>query len=102
MFFLYCFDINLLLGKLPNFSKNLIYEFDAYGTPYDYHSIMHYVKDAFIKPGATGNTIEAKFDPNIRLGSNFMSTIDVTELNRLYQCDSKFDICFLLRYSIKP
>ncbi|XP_057303497.1 uncharacterized protein LOC130640911 [Hydractinia symbiolongicarpus] len=79
----------ILSRKLPNFSKNLIYEFDAYGTPYDYHSIMHYVKDAFIKPGVTGNTIEAKFDPNIRLGSNFMSTIDVTELNRLYQCDIK-------------
>ena len=68
-----------------NFDKNDISEADYQGTPYDYTSIMQYGKTAFRKMGA-GNTMESKFNPNQPLGGPKLSSWDILELNRRYQC----------------
>lgn len=86
--FVKIYDSRILNVFKNNFEKNDLYEIDTQGTPYDYHSIMHYSKRSFARY-PTGNTIEAKFDPNMKLGGGQLSPIDITEINRLYQCDVK-------------
>ena len=64
-------------------------EMDPVGTAYDLKSIMHYSKKTFIKAYAKGNTIEAKWDTKMKLGSDAMTETDKKEIRALYQCDSK-------------
>ena len=64
------------------------------GTPYDYQSIMHYGKKAFIQAQyAQGNTIEHKFDPLMEIGSSVeLSKTDIKELNARYQCHGELHL----------
>ena len=77
----------LHLAMLSNFRVTDKEEYSTANTPYDISSIMHYSKKSFIKYGTQGNTIEYKFDTNAELGGSQLSTLDIVELNRLYQCD---------------
>jgi len=79
----------LFLGQESNFRKNYLYEVDYQGTDYDYKSLMHYAKKSFIRAANLGNTVENKFDPNMNLGNEKLSKIDIIEINKLYQCDVK-------------
>lgn len=79
------FMYNVKPSMKSNFDKNDISEADYQGTPYDYTSIMQYGKTAFRKMGA-GNTMESKFNPNQPLGGPKLSSWDILELNRRYQC----------------
>ena len=54
-------------------------------TLYDYDSIMHYSSTTFTKNGK--NTMQAKFDPSKSLGGTKMSSLDILELNKIYQCN---------------
>ena len=65
-------------------------ETNTVGTPYDYRSVMHYGRTSFRKYNAKGNVMEGKFDPNEVFGNDGLSPIDITELNKLYQCQSKY------------
>ena len=70
---------------------------DMRGTPYDYKSIMQYHKKIFRKT-LTGDTMEAKWDPNMILGGAEMSEADKKKVYDLYQCKSKI---FSVSKSIK-
>ncbi|KAE8606504.1 hypothetical protein XENTR_v10010760 [Xenopus tropicalis] len=71
-------------GDVANFEKM---NTNNLNTAYDYHSIMHYAAYSF--SNTTGqNTIVAKPDPNTPLGpGSTMTSLDITKINRLYQCD---------------
>ncbi|KAG8560276.1 hypothetical protein GDO81_014877, partial [Engystomops pustulosus] len=75
---------NIAPGNVRNFNKGVT---NNLGLEYDYGSVMHYNKYAFTttlgKP-----TIEPKPNPNIPIGQrDGMSILDVSKINRLYQCD---------------
>ena len=55
---------------------------------YDYKSIMHYSRTTFTLNGK--DTMYAKFDPSLDLGSQKLSELDIQELNEVYQCHRKF------------
>ena len=69
---------------LSNFDTHGGNDLDTQASQYDYHSIMHYGRKAFSNNGR--ETIVAKFDPNMKLGSNTLSYLDIAELNHKYQC----------------
>uniref|UniRef100_A0A803JHR7 Metalloendopeptidase n=1 Tax=Xenopus tropicalis TaxID=8364 RepID=A0A803JHR7_XENTR len=55
------------------------------GLEYDYSSVMHYSGDAFSKNGNL--TIVPKPDPTVPIGQrDGLSILDVSKINRLYQC----------------
>ncbi|XP_075053964.1 embryonic protein UVS.2-like [Mixophyes fleayi] len=71
-------------GDKGNFAKA---DTNNLGLEYDYGSVMHYDKYAFSN---TPNqpTIVPKPDPTVRMGQrNGMSILDVSKINRLYQCN---------------
>ena len=49
---------------------------------------MQYSKTAFKNPSAD-STMENKFDPNMPLGGDVLSEIDIIELRKHYSCDGK-------------
>lgn len=83
-------SILVILEMQSNFDKNQYLVANYVGTSYDYKSIMHYGRTAFKKSPYVGNVLEAKFDPEMKLGGSNLSSTDIKELNRLYQCHSKF------------
>ena len=89
------------LGKENNFRKVGSDDSTTHGVPYDYWSVMHYSKNAFMN--GNGETIITK-DPKFQdvIGQNLeISTSDVQELNLLYKCskcqhDHLFNIAGLI------
>ena len=86
--------VNINLDRVKNaykgnFQQSSLRETWHHSTPYDFQSLMHYAKRAFRKKGVQGNTIENKFDPEMIVGGEQMSPIDIEELNKLYQCKRK-------------
>ncbi|XP_041429866.1 embryonic protein UVS.2-like [Xenopus laevis] len=74
---------NIIPGYANNFNK---YNSKNLGLEYDYSSVMHYAGDAFSKNG--NRTIVPKPDPSVPIGQrNGLSILDVSKINRLYQCD---------------
>jgi hypothetical protein len=77
---------NVPRGKGHNFnkySKNII---DSLGTPYDYHSVMHYSKTAFSMNGKmTMEPVDPYYNDLIGTGSGFSAT-DIDQFNKLYKC----------------
>ncbi|XP_044127231.1 embryonic protein UVS.2-like [Bufo gargarizans] len=58
------------------------------GLEYDFGSVMHYNKFAFSNNSGEP-TIVTKPDPNIPIGQiNGLSVLDVSKINRLYQCNA--------------
>ena len=83
---------NLLFSGVEyNFEKNTEHE---RLTVYDYDSIMHYGPYAFTANGK--KTIVPIKDPTLTIGQrNGLSAMDITELNVLYDCQSKYSLyCF--------
>ncbi|XP_075322629.1 meprin A subunit beta-like [Odontesthes bonariensis] len=79
---------NVLEGTERNFRKVGSDERTTHGVPYDYWSVMHYIKNAFTNGnGPTIITKDPKFQDVIgqKLG---ISNRDVQELNLLYNCNS--------------
>ncbi|XP_013876852.1 low choriolytic enzyme [Austrofundulus limnaeus] len=73
---------NIKPEHVKNFRK---VETNNLGTPYDFHSVMHYSKYAFSKNEKP--TIVAKADPNYDWGrAKKMSSNDIARINKLYQC----------------
>eukprot|EP00092_Neocalanus_flemingeri_P028146 GFUD01030567.1.p1 GENE.GFUD01030567.1~~GFUD01030567.1.p1 ORF type:complete len:516 (-),score=125.26 GFUD01030567.1:65-1612(-) len=77
---------NIKEGRKHNFKKKDAL-FSAYGTPYDYQSVMHYSADAFAKVPGTKTIIPLQ--PNITLSpassKSGLSAIDTMELARVYE-----------------
>ncbi|BHF75841.1 Bone morphoproteintic protein 1 [Sparganum proliferum] len=73
--------------ELYNFAKKKPEEINSLGDPYDYHSIMHYAKALFAKPGKS-ETIRPT-DPKAIIGQVAkLSSSDVRQTNLLYDCPS--------------
>lgn len=76
----------LILGTLFNFKKKTYAEVDSLGTPYDYHSMMHYNWNAFGKnQQMTIKTADPRYQYEIGQDEGFSQT-DIIQLNRLYNC----------------
>ena len=72
------------IGLESQFKKYTHILEEKHRTPYDYHSIMHYPKNAFSANGE--DTIVPK-DTNAVIGVRTeLSEIDIKELNTLYGC----------------
>ena len=82
---------------MSNFNTHGGNDLNTQGTPYDYHSIMHYGNKAFTRNGQ--ETIVAKFDPNMKLGGSVLSYLDLSELNSKYQCHKGMGVFCLLFFS---
>ncbi|XP_042596209.1 meprin A subunit beta-like [Cyprinus carpio] len=79
---------NIITGYGSNFNRYSENFTTTQGTPYDYYSVMHYDKNAF--SNGNGSTIITK-RPEFQdvIGQRLdMSEYDVTELNKLYKCNS--------------
>ncbi|XP_058653167.1 meprin A subunit beta-like [Onychostoma macrolepis] len=79
---------NIIKGQENNFQKYNESQSTTQGTPYDYYSVMHYAKNDF--SNGNGFTITTK-RPEFQdvIGQRLeMSEYDVTELNKLYKCNS--------------
>jgi hypothetical protein len=70
--------------------KILNNEWEAYNTPYDVWSCMHYAKDGFSKNGKiTIQTKNPKFQDEI--GVQFtLSAGDAQRINRMYKCPGQY------------
>jgi len=77
---------NVPLEKAHNFNKYPSYIIDSLGTRYDYHSVMHYNKNAFSKnKKMTMEPRDPYFTDLIGTGSGFSAT-DIKQFNLLYGC----------------
>lgn len=77
---------NINRNVYDNFEKVNPRRFSNFGTPYDYHSVMHYTPTAFSKNGK--RTIVPK-DPKYRnvIGQRIgMSAGDAKRINNMYKC----------------
>ena len=63
----------------------------TYGEPYDFNSIMHYGFKALAKD-KTRNTIIPKDSRILKTAKpgDSLSEIDVRDIRKMYQCDSKY------------
>ena len=71
-------------GMESNFEKYEHGETDMLGMEYDFKSIMHYGRTSFTKNGQ--DTMQRIDDPKAPLGNTDFSTIDLVEINALYNC----------------
>ena len=82
---------NVRQGVEQNFKKRNSFEVNYHGTVYDYGSIMHYRRNSFSENGLdtiiVKNITEYKRQgsPTLGRGRN-LSTFDVIQANRLYNC----------------
>ena len=86
---------NIKFGKRYNFMKKKDKKIDYQGVEYDYDSIMHYSKTAFLKDGCTGSCLtldqnnnsayESQGSPTLGQRSH-LSRSDILQANRLYSC----------------
>ncbi|XP_065145567.1 high choriolytic enzyme 1-like isoform X2 [Paramisgurnus dabryanus] len=79
--------IQILWDNIKDSSKNNFEKINTLnqGTPYDYHSVMQYQRNAFSKNGYP--TMVPIPNSNVQLGgATQMSKNDITRLNRLYKC----------------
>lgn len=75
---------NIPLAQKYNFDRRKAHQIANVKTVYDYKSIMHYSRTTFTSNGK--DTMYAKFDPSLNLGSQELSQLDIQELNEVYQC----------------
>ncbi len=80
-------------GQSYNFDKSKYNEMDNFGQPYDYLSIMHYTRTSWTKNGK--DTLQAKSDPNLKLGGDGLSKYDIAKINAMYHCHGKFSLFVL-------
>nr|VFU02997.1 mRNA [Oulactis sp. MM-2018] len=75
---------NIIYGERYNFKKYSHGQADTLGEPYDYDSIMHYVRKAFSRNGRD-TVVPTKSGVTIgqRRG---LSRIDIRQINKLYNC----------------
>ena len=85
-------------ANLYNFDKAERGYSDTFGVPYDYESIMHYSRTTWTKNGQ--NTMEAKDDPNRKLGGIALSAYDVMKLNSMYHCHGMLKAKLFLHISV--
>ena len=85
-------------ANLYNFDKSEKGYSDTFGVPYDYDSIMHYSRTTWTKNGR--NTMEAKNDPNRRLGGSTVSKYDIMKLNLMYHCHGMLSVIYLNSYLV--
>lgn len=75
------------LGKEHNFRIISKEESSTQGTPYDYHSVMHYGQYAFSKNYRRPTIITKKKEFQNVIGQRLeLSSNDIRKLNRLYSC----------------
>ncbi len=61
---------------------------DRADEPYDLNSLMHYKNNEFSKNGL--ETIQSKTSPSLRLGNEFLSKVDVLQVNKLLDCSTRY------------
>ena len=75
----------LQLGQEHHFDKYNLSYVDTLNTSYDYGSVMHYPRDAF---SANGNFTIIPKNPTATIGQRItLSSIDVIEVQRFYECE---------------
>ena len=100
---------NIQSGKRHNFVKRNEKEVDYQGTEYDYGSIMHYRRKAFLKDNCTGSCLTLNVSnstafkmqgiPLHSIGQrNRLSPTDIEQVNRLYSCPGPGEQGFLTIY----
>ena len=88
------------LGMEHNFEKYAHRDIDNLNIQYDYKSLMHYGNYAFSKNGL--KTLRALADPSIKFGQrDRFSSLDVQELNALYDCSGTLLKCHKVKYRLK-
>ena len=89
------YDENIKSGEDDNFMKRKDKEVDYQGVGYDYASIMHYEREAFLKDSCTGKCLTLdQNNPSVyenqgrpELGKQMhLSSSDILQANRLYTC----------------
>ena len=93
-FYVTIFEENIISGKLHNFLKRKDKTVDYQGSKYDYGSIMHYIKNAFVNASCSGcstvdvnNTSEYERQGSPNIGrERHLSINDIEQTNRLYSC----------------
>ena len=73
-----------ILGRKSNFDKKPANRVDSLGSPYDPISIMHYTARTFANSDLP--TMVWRANPNQRLGGRELSTEDINQINRFYNC----------------
>ena len=77
----------MILANLYNFDKADRGSSDTFGVPYDYESIMHYTRTTWTKNFK--DTMQAKDDPNRKLGGAKLTAYDIMKLNLMYHCHGR-------------
>ena len=76
-------DNNVVTGLESAFTKQQEGSTNTLGYGYDYASVMHYKSNTFAVPGT--NTIVSN-EPDIPLGGDELSPLDIAKANALYNC----------------
>ena len=61
---------------------------DTANEPYDLNSLMHYKNKEFSKRGL--DTIQSKTNPSHVLGNDFLSKVDILQVNKLLACPLRY------------
>ena len=73
-----------ILGRRSNFDKKPANLINSLGSPYDPISIMHYTARTFANSDLP--TMVWRANPNQRLGGRELSTEDINQINKFYNC----------------
>ena len=76
--------LQLFLGRESNFDKQPANRINSLGSPYDPISIMHYTTRTFANSDLP--TMVWRANPNQRLGGRELSTEDINQINKFYNC----------------
>lgn len=90
---------NVIEEEFKNFKLQSTTNVTTSNTPYDFASIMHYPSNAFSKNGLS--TVVPK-QAGVKIMADGLSTIDILEINLLYNCSRNGSSGISVAYSRSP